>query len=141
MFAGAIFGLCAVLVDGVSLLVTCLVAAGCCAGMAVVAAKTGQDTAVRTRRASTEKKASPGRKPSARKAPSKPGAKPSKPRKCSVRCRQSTRPASTCDCSCKGRSHGSGITREGLKSVDMQLQERSAVRKQRATAKPKRVAS
>lgn len=137
LLAGAIFGLCAALIEATSLIVACLVACLACAGMATVAAKTGQDTAVQTRRASTEKPATPGRKAPARRSPAKAGTKPRKRPPCNARCKASTKPASTCDCVCRGKTHGKGMTRAGLQSVDMQLQEKSAVRRQKAAAKPK----
>jgi hypothetical protein len=35
------------------------------------------------------------------------GAKAGRPRRCSVACRRSTKPAKDCQCSCKGTTHGS----------------------------------
>jgi hypothetical protein len=50
-----------------------------------------------------------------------------------VDCRTSTKPAKTCTCSCGGKSHGSEVSREFLKSRPARKQERSVVRSQRGT--------
>lgn len=131
-----VFGLLAFTVQSVTLIVLALVSL---AGL-VVTTFGGEKVAVQTRRASTEKRKSPGNSPARRRAPSKPGT-PTKRRKCSIACRQSTKDAKTCDCSCGGKSHGSesGVTscksatptRAQLKSRLAKNQERQVVRKQR----------
>ena len=96
----------------------------------IIAACAGDRVAVQTRRASTEKRASPGGKPQKRRAPTAAGTKPKKRPKCSARCQRSVQPASTCDCSCSGRTHGAAraggakVTRDELKAKPARRAER-----------------
>lgn len=131
----AVIGLLALMVQSVELIVTAVV----CLLITIVAAFAGQSVAVPTRTVERRSTKSPGNTSRRRPATQKPGTA-SKRRKCSVACRKSSQPASTCDCSCRGSSHGSdsGVTRKSptptraeLKSRLAKKQERSVVRSQR----------
>jgi hypothetical protein len=135
---GACFGLAAALVESVSLIVTLVVACVCALVMAMVAATTDQAGGVPTRGAPPRKTSSPGGKPSPARRGRPAGTRPRKKPRCGARCQRSVKPASTCDCSCGGRLHGSRITRAGVQSVEMQLQEKAAVRRERAARKATR---
>lgn len=122
----AVIGLVAVTVQTTGLIVTALIALT----GTVVTAFAGDRVAVQTRRASAERKSSPGKSRVRRPSAAKPGT-PVKRRKCSSACRRSTKDAKTCDCSCRGKSHGSEITRSGAQSTAMKQRERQVVRAQR----------
>jgi hypothetical protein len=136
-----VFGLLAFTVQSVTLIVLALVSL---VGL-VVTTFGGERVAVQTRRASTEKRKSPGSKPARRSTTQKPGT-PTKARKCSVRCRKSSKPAASCNCSCRGSSHGSESgaqasatppskpklpTKSQLRSKRSRQHERQVVRQQR----------
>jgi hypothetical protein len=138
-----VFGLLAFTVQSVTLIVLALVSL---VGL-VVTTFGGEKVAVQTRRASTEKRKSPGSKPARRPATQKPGT-PVKSRKCSVACRRSTKDPKTCNCSCAGKSHGSesGVlaaaapskpklpTKSQLRSKQARQRERRVVRSQRGSS-------
>lgn len=122
----AVIGLVALMVQSVELIVTAVV----CLLITIVAAFAGQSVAVPTRGTERRKTSSPGNTRKRRPATQKPGT-PTKRRKCSVDCRTSTKSAKTCTCSCGGKSHGSEVSREFLKSRPAKKQERQVVRSQR----------
>lgn len=136
----ALIGLIALMVQSVELMVTAIV----CLLITIVAAFAGQSVAVPTRGTDVRKTSSPGKSRSRQPATQKPGT-PSKPRRCSVRCRKSSKPAASCNCSCGGKSHGSesGVsttappskpklpTKSQLRSKRSRQHERRVVRQQR----------
>jgi hypothetical protein len=96
----AAFALIAITVQSVTTIIVALVSLAAL----IVSAVAGDRLAVTHRRASTERKASPGGKTKPRSTPRSAGTR--KRPKCSVRCQKSKKPASTCNCSCGGRNHG-----------------------------------
>ena len=134
----AVIGLLAITIQTTGLIVAA------CIGLVgtVITAFAGDKVAVQTRRASSERAKSPGNKPARRRPPSKPDTAVKK-RKCSVACRRSTKDPKTCNCSCRGSSHGSesGVssapsrpklpTKSQLRSKQARTQERRVVRSQR----------
>lgn len=118
----AAFSLAAITVQTTGLIVTALI------GLTgtIVTAMAGPRVAVTHRRASTERKPSPGgkRKPRRSPAPAGTGRRP----KCSVRCQRSKQPADTCDCVCGGKTHGPAraagaqVSRAQIKSRPMKKQ-------------------
>lgn len=125
----AVCGVVAQVVESVTLLVAAIVMLV----IAVVSMFTGngvphRGTEVRT---TTSSRGSGGSAGKPRKPGTRGSGKPSKPRKCSVRCRRSIQPLSECRCSCNGRSHGSAVSRETLKSPEAKSAERAAKKREK----------
>ena len=102
----AIVAVCAtvtVVVQSVTMIVVTLISLV----VAVVSLFAGQHAHVPTRQHRALKPASARGKTVSRRSTRRAGTGPQKPKRCGARCRRSSKPASTCDCSCKGRSHGS----------------------------------
>jgi len=120
----AAFSLIAITVQSVTTIVVALISlVGLIATLAA-----GDRMAVTHRRASTDRKPSPGGKGKSRSA-ARPAGTRKRP-KCSARCQRSTRPASTCNCSCGGKNHGpqraagAQVTKTQLNSPVMKKQAR-----------------
>lgn len=99
----AALGLVTVLVQSVTMIVVTLISLV----VAVVSLFAGQSVAVPASRPTGAKHSSPRGKTSARRSAVTAGTAPRKRPRCGARCRRSTKDPKTCDCSCRGTSHGS----------------------------------
>jgi hypothetical protein len=121
----AAFSLIAVTVQSVTTIVVALISL---VGL-IVTAIAGPRLAVTHRRASTERRPSPGgkRKPRSTARPAGTRKRP----KCSARCQRSVKPVDTCNCVCGGKTHGPAraagaqVTKAQLNSPAMKKQARA----------------
>lgn len=118
----AAFSLIAITVQSVTTIVVALISL---VGL-IVTAIAGPRMAVTRRRASAERRPSPGGKRKPRSTP-RPAGTRRRP-KCSARCQKSVKPASTCNCVCGGKTHGAvraggaQVTKAQLNSKPMKKQ-------------------